>query len=124
MIVHEWKYGQGRRMANEAAGKIDQGVGKAARFRQVTRRKALQFSGRLFTADPESAMLFHGPHRCRQQHSRKSVIFAHGRISQIFPMRIQLKPMRWNLVPILGTTGFGSRVGNRTYTRWLTQAIY
>jgi hypothetical protein len=29
--------------------------------------------------------------------------------------------MRWNLVPILGTTGFGSRVGNRTYTRWLTQ---
>jgi hypothetical protein len=30
MIVHEWKYGQGRRMANEAAGKIDQGVGKAA----------------------------------------------------------------------------------------------
>ena len=24
---------------------------------------------------------------CRQQHSRKSVLFAHGRISQIFPMR-------------------------------------
>jgi len=26
---HEWKYGQGRWIANEAAGKIKQGVGKA-----------------------------------------------------------------------------------------------
>jgi hypothetical protein len=37
--------------------------------------------------------------------TRQSVLFAHGRISQIFPMRNPSKADA-NLVPILGTAGF------------------